>query len=172
MDFRPSNRILLPALTLVVSVALVGTAFAETIVIKEPEVRTIVTQAGYGDPVLVERDGDLWRVRSLDLDSDAEVTLFVNPEGEVLGASEVARERISKSTTTTTTTTTTTEAAPLTQPTSVAEVIREAGFHNVHDIDFADNRGVWIAEADDITGEDFELHVDPETGLIVHIEDD
>jgi hypothetical protein len=152
--------------------SLAGAAFAETIVIREPEVRAIVTQAGYGDPVLVERDGNLWRVHSLDNDSEADVTLFVNEQGKLLGASDVARERISKITTTTTTTTTTAGPEPLTEPTSVAEAIRDAGFHNVHDVDFSDHRGVWIAEADDITGEDFELHVDPATGLIVHIEDD
>jgi hypothetical protein len=175
MNLKPTNRVPSPALTraltLALTLALAGSALADTIVIKEPEVRTIVTQAGYGDPVLVVRDGNLWRVQSLDNDGADEVTLFVNQEGALLGASEVVRERISK-TTTTTTTTTTTEPERLTQPTSVAAVVREAGFHNVHDIDFSDNRGVWIAEADDITGEDFELHVDPETGLIVHIEDD
>jgi hypothetical protein len=168
MNLKFSMRVLPMAL----AVALAGAAFADTLVIKEPEVRAIVTQAGYGDPVLVERDGNLWRVQSLDNDSAAEVTLFVNQEGDVLGASEVARERISSTTTTTTTTTTRTEPERLTQPSSVAAVIRDAGFHNVHDVDFSDHQGVWIAEADDITGEDFELHVDPETGLIVHIEDD
>jgi hypothetical protein len=47
-----------------------------------------------------------------------------------------------------------------------------AGFHNVHDIDFLDSKGVWKAEADDITGEDYELHVDATSGRIVHLEDD
>lgn len=44
--------------------------------------------------------------------------------------------------------------------------------NNVHDIDYLGGQGLWKAEADDITGEDFELHVNPETGMIVHIEDD
>jgi hypothetical protein len=47
-----------------------------------------------------------------------------------------------------------------------------AGFRNVHDIDYLDSRGLWKLEADDISGEDYELHIEPNTGRIVHIEDD
>lgn len=156
-----------------VGMALVGTAFAETIVIKEPEVRTIVTEAGFADPILVVREGEYWRVRSPNGDGDTEVTLFINAEGEILGAAEVAQARISsKETTTTTTTTTTVEQADPVSHDEVTEIVLEAGFHNVHDIDFLDNKGVWKAEADDITGEDFALHIDPLSGLIIHIEDD
>ena len=54
----------------------------------------------------------------------------------------------------------------------VANVLREAGYDNVHDIEYLDDRGVWKAEADDARGEDFELHVDATTGEIVHFEDD
>ncbi len=153
--------------------ALTGSAMAETIVITEPEVRTIVVKEGYGDPILVERDGKMWRVKSIDNTSKGEVTLFVNDEGKVLGASEVARLRITETTTTTTKTTTTpaVKPTPVTEAT-VATTVMNAGFHNVHDIDFLDSKGVWKAEADDITGQDFELHVDATSGRIVHIEDD
>jgi hypothetical protein len=140
--------------------------------VQEPGVRTIVTRAGYGEPAVVVREGDLWRVESIDNDSDAEVTLFVNEEGEVLGASDVARQRIAAQSTTTTTTTTTTEPDRLTQPASVVTVIRDAGFHNVQGVEFSERQSVWIAEADDITGDDYELYIDPETGLIVRIEED
>jgi hypothetical protein len=150
--------------------ALSVSAIAGALVIKEPEVRTIITDAGYGDPVLIEMDGKLWRVKSIDNDSDAEVTLFVNQEGEILGAAEVVESRITKSTTTTTTIIENLPE-PLTES-SVATIVMNAGFHNVHDIDFLDGRGVWKAEADDISGEDYELHVNPHTGMIVHIEDD
>ncbi|HEX5786612.1 MAG TPA: PepSY domain-containing protein [Woeseiaceae bacterium] len=54
----------------------------------------------------------------------------------------------------------------------VSNVLREAGYDNVHDIEYLDDRGVWKAEADDATGEDFEVHVDGTTGEIVHLEDD
>jgi hypothetical protein len=145
-------------------------ALAGTLIIKEPEVKTIVTTAGYAEPLLIKQDGGLWRVKSLDNYSDTEVTIFVNNEGEILGASEVIESRIAEQTTTTTTTIKTLPE-PLNES-SVATIVMNAGFHNVHDIDYLDGRGVWKAEADDITGEDYELHVNPETGLIVHIEDD
>lgn len=157
-------------LAIPLSLMLGAPAVAETIIIEKPQVRTIVTEAGYAEPMLIEQDGDLWRVRSLDKANDAEVTLFVNQEGQILGAADVAETRITKTTTTTTTT-----VEPLPEPltrVSVATVVMNAGFHNVHDIDFLDSRGVWKAEADDITGEDYELHINPETGMIVHIEDD
>lgn len=153
--------------------ALTGSAVAKTIVITEPEVRTIVAQNGYGDPILIQRDGTMWRVKSIDNTSQNEVTLFVNAEGEVLAASDVARLRITETTTTTTKTSTTPMATPTTvTEATVATTVMNAGFHNVHDIDFLESKGVWKAEADDSTGEDFELHVDATTGRIVHIEDD
>ncbi|NND45004.1 MAG: hypothetical protein HKN58_06740 [Xanthomonadales bacterium] len=162
---------------LLMSTVLVGPALAATatVVLEEPEVRTIVTESGFGDPVLVVREEDLWRVRTTNGDNASEVTLFVNAKGEILGAGEVAKTRIATSeTTTTTTTTTTTEVNPQDTVThdEVASIVIDAGFHNVHDIDFLDRKGVWKAEADDVTGEDFALHIDPLTGLIVHIEDD
>jgi hypothetical protein len=147
--------------------ALAGAAAAETIVLAEPEVRTIITRAGYVEPLVIKRDRDLWRVHGVD-PAGREVTVFVDTNGELLGAADVTRTRVIETTTTTTT------AAPVPRgPISEAEVaavLIEAGFHNVHDVD---RRGdIWKAEADDITGEDFEIHIDARTGMIVHIEDD
>ena len=162
-------------LAIALGLALTGSAVAETIVINEPEVRTIVVKEGYGDPVLVERDGNLWRVQSRDNDSDSEVTVFVNSEGQVLGAADVARTRITETTTTTTTTSATPAPAPTPTPVTeatVTTVVMNAGFHNVHDIAFLDSQGVWKAEADDSSGADYELHVDATSGLLVHVEDD
>lgn len=144
--------------------ALSGAVAADTIVLSEPEVRTIVTRSGYAEPVQIERDSDLWRVRSLS-PAGQEVTLFVNADGQVLGASDVARTRLVQ----TTTTTTTRLPEPVTEG-DVAQILVEAGFHNVHDVDFEGD--VWKAEADDITGDDLEIHVDATTGAIVHVEDD
>jgi hypothetical protein len=159
-------------LALLLGMTLPASVLAATLVIKEPEVRAIVAEKGYHDPIVIERDGDFWRVVSYDNDSAAEVTVFVDERGEVLGAADVARTRITETTTTTTTTTAEPAVETVTQPSSVATIVRDAGFHNVHDIAYLDNRGVWKAEADDITGSDFELHVDPNTGMIVHVEDD
>lgn len=151
-------------LAIALGLALAGAAAAETIVLAEPEVRTIITKAGYGEPLVIKRDQELWRVRSVS-PAGQEVTLFVDAEGNLLGASDVARTRI------VTTTTTTTQMAPKPiGPSEVTSVLADAGFHNVHDVGL--KNGVWKAEADDITGEDFEIHVDASTGLIVHVEDD
>ena len=54
----------------------------------------------------------------------------------------------------------------------VSNVVRAAGYSNVHDIKYVEDRGVWTAEADDLTGDDFQLHVDATTGQIVHVEED
>lgn len=152
-------------------------ASADTIIVKEPQVRTIVTEAGYGEPLLIQREGDLWRVKSTDKNGNTNVTLFVDQQGNVLGAADVARTRVTQ-TTTTTETTTSEPGAVASAPqefvteAAVASIVADAGFHNIHDIDFLDNRGVWKAEADDVTGEDFEVHVDAMSGNIVHVEDD
>lgn len=157
------------------SLSLAASVAAETIVISEPEVRTIVVKEGYADPVSVVRDGDMWRVKSVRTNSPGEVTVFVDAEGKVLGAADVVRTRMTKTTTTTTVTPTASVPAPPPAPvteSAVEAIVINAGFHNVHDIDMLDRKGVWKAEADDSTGEDYELHVDAMSGLIVHIEDD
>ena len=147
------------------SLAFAGAAAAETIVLAEPEVRTIVTKAGYGEPVTIKREETLWRVRSLN-PAGQEVTLFVDDKGSVLGAADVARTRLVS---TTTTTTTSVPADPV-DAAEVTALLADAGFHDIHDVSLDD--GVWKAEADDITGDDLEIHVDANTGRIVHVEDD
>jgi len=158
-------------LTIALGLTLTGAAAAETIVLAEPEVRTIVTRSGYAEPLVLERDRELWRVRSVN-PAGEKVTLFVNAQGEILGGADVARTRIVETTTTTTTTQPAPEAVVIDRVDEgeVASVLFDAGFHNVHDVDF--QNGVWKAEADDITGEDLEVHIDATTGMIVHVEDD
>jgi hypothetical protein len=51
-------------------------------------------------------------------------------------------------------------------------VLEGAGYHDIHEIDWIDHRGVWKAEARDATGDDREIHVDPIDARIVHVEDD
>lgn len=157
------------------SLSLAGSVMAETIVINEPEVRTIVVKQGYADPISVVREGDMWRVKSVRSSSPGEVTVFVDSEGKILGAADVVRTRLTKTTTTTTTTVNPATPVPAPKPVTEAEVeaiVINAGFHNVHDIDMLNTKGVWKAEADDSAGEDYELHVDAMSGAIVHIEDD
>lgn len=54
----------------------------------------------------------------------------------------------------------------------VETVLLANGYHNVHDIDWLDHRGVWKAEARDGSGDDLEIHVDPIDARITHVEDD
>jgi hypothetical protein len=164
MNYKPIMLAVVAGLTLSV------TAAADTLVITEPQVRTIVTDAGYRDPIVIKQEGELWRVVSVDKDSDDNVTLFVNAKGEVLGAAAVTKTLITQPTASTTTVVVD-PANPMTES-SVATIVMNSGFHNVHDIDYLDGKGVWKAEADDITGEDYELHVNPTSGRIVHVEDD
>jgi hypothetical protein len=161
----------LSVLSIALSAALAGSALAETttttttVTIEEPEVRTIVTEAGYRNPTVIAHEGEIWRVESMDRDTDDDVTLFVTNDGKILGAAELYELKGPEFAIVT---------EPLTGPlneTSVTTVVSNAGFHNVHDIDYLDGKGVWKAEADDITGEDFEIHVDS-NGRIVHIEGD
>lgn len=45
-----------------------------------------------------------------------------------------------------------------------------AGYTNVHDVDYED--GIWNAEADDPTGKDVELKIDPKSGKVIGKEED
>ncbi|HJW46464.1 MAG TPA: PepSY domain-containing protein [Lysobacter sp.] len=45
-----------------------------------------------------------------------------------------------------------------------------AGYTNVHDVDYED--GIWNAEADDPTGKDVELKIDPGSGRVIGKEKD
>ena len=45
-----------------------------------------------------------------------------------------------------------------------------AGYTNVHDVDYED--GIWNAEADDPSGKDVELKIDPVTGKVIGKEKD
>lgn len=51
-------------------------------------------------------------------------------------------------------------------------VLEGAGYTDIHDIDWLENRVVWKAEARDASGDDREIHVDPIDARIVHVEDD
>ena len=51
-----------------------------------------------------------------------------------------------------------------------ARKLATAGYTNVHDVDYED--GIWNAEADDPTGKDVELKIDPSTGRVIGKEKD
>lgn len=63
-----------------------------------------------------------------------------------------------------------TPAPPAFGANDVHAILADAGFHDIHDVEYDDGR--WKAEARDATGEDYEVHIDPIDGRIVHLEDD
>ena len=50
--------------------------------------------------------------------------------------------------------------------------LSDAGYYNIHDIDWLSSQGVWKAEARDMSGDDLEIHVDPIDARVVYVEDD
>ena len=80
--------------------AMVGLSQAQdvrtTLTIEEPQVREMVITEGYDDPITIEREENLWRVKSTESGSNEEIVLFVDNDGNVLSASEVTTMRISQ----------------------------------------------------------------------------
>jgi hypothetical protein len=52
----------------------------------------------------------------------------------------------------------------------VRAALAAQGYTNVHDVDYED--GIWNAEADDPSGKDVELKIDPDTGKVMGQEKD
>lgn len=147
-------------LSISLGIAVNGIAIASTVVLSEPEVQTIITRAGYSQIQIIEQDGPLLRVLATD-QNNQKVTLFVNDQGEILGAAdtvELGMVAVSD------------RIQPPVSKDEVPKILMNAGFHNVHDIDLKNT--YWKAEADDIRGDDYEIHIALETGKIIHIEDD
>ncbi len=150
-------------LTTALGLGFAGTTTAETtVVLSEPKVKMIVTEAGYAEPEMIVKHGEIWRVKT-QKDTGNTVTLYVTPEGEIIGAAQAASQYelkvVEKP-----------DSEAAYTPEDVRQVLTEAGFHNIHDVDM--QNGTWKAEADDSSGEDYEIHIDVASGKIVHIEDD
>lgn len=122
----------------------------------------IVTEAGYAEPDVIVKHGEIWRVKTQKATGQI-VTLYVTPEGEVIGAARAASDYelkvVEKP-----------DSETAYTPEDVKQVLTEAGFYNIHDVDM--QNGTWKAEADDASGEDYEIHIEAASGKIVHIEDD
>jgi hypothetical protein len=114
---------------------------------------------------VIERDGELL-ARELITTALLKSVVFVDEQGDVLGA---RRARTGITETTTTTTTTTEPAARRSNAlSSVATIVRDAGF-TTSMTSPTSTIAACGKRKDDITGSDFELHVDPNTGMIVHV---
>ncbi|HLM52069.1 MAG TPA: PepSY domain-containing protein [Pseudoxanthomonas sp.] len=64
---------------------------------------------------------------------------------------------------------TNTQVSTLTED-DVKARLTAAGYSKVHDVDFED--GLWKAEADNALGNDVEVHLDPQDGRLLHVEND
>ena len=108
-----------------------------------PEVRAVLEAQGYTRINDVEFDDGMWKADARSADGQR-VELRIDPAtGKVYPEDAVARLG---------------EA-------DVRAKLAAAGYSNVHDVEFDD--GVWTAEAEDESGNDVELTLDPDTGRVV-----
>lgn len=128
-----------------------GVAFAQTAP-KEPlteaQVRAKLTEQGYTNVNDVKFEDGVWKADARSAEGNRiDVRLdaktgAVYPEKQVANLSEA----------------------------DVRARLSAAGYTNVHDVDFED--GIWNAEADDPSGKDVELKLDPATGKVIGKEKD
>lgn len=114
----------------------------------EPQVRAALEAKGYTSVNDVKfRDG-MWKADARSADGQR-VDLRIDAKtGEVYPEDEVAE--LSEA--------------------DVRAKLTVAGYSNIHDVDFDD--GLWKAEADDASGDDFKVTLDPKTGQVVGKEKD
>ena len=101
----------------------------------------------------------------------ADTVVITDPKAVQTTESADSSRSHTSETTTTTTTTAPAIATPVTEA-SVATILMNAGYHDVHDIELKKHKGVWKAKADNVSGDDMDIQVDATTGRIVHVEED
>ncbi|WP_411833460.1 PepSY domain-containing protein [Pseudoxanthomonas mexicana] len=114
----------------------------------EPQVRALLAENGYTDIDDIDFEDGMWEADATSADGKR-VDVRVNPSnGNILADAQVSRFS---------------EA-------DIKARLAAAGYSRIHDVDFDD--GIWKAEADNANGDDVEIHLDPQTGEIIHVEDD
>lgn len=120
-----------------------GQAVAADKSMTAPQVRAALEAQGYTKVNDVEFDDGMWTADARSADGQR-VELRIDPAtGKVFPEDRVAQVG---------------EA-------DVRAKLAAAGYGNVHDVDFDD--GVWTADAEDASGKDVKLTIDPATGEIV-----
>lgn len=108
-----------------------------------PQVRATLEAQGFTNVNDVEFDDGMWKADARSADGQR-VELRIDPAtGKVFPEDRVAKLG---------------EA-------DVRAKLTAAGYGNIHDVEFDD--GVWTAEADDASGKEHKMTLDPETGEIV-----
>ena len=143
------NQLLAFALALAVS----GSAFAQAApantgsALTEADVRALLANAGYTEVNDVEFKEGVWTADGKSADGN-HIEVKVGNDGKILPDKAVAT--ISKD--------------------EIIIKAQEAGYKNVHDVDF--EGGVWKVEAEMADGTDVELKMDPNDGRILGSEQD
>jgi uncharacterized membrane protein YkoI len=140
-------------LALSIALAFSGAAFAQAVPantgspLTEADVRAALANDGYSEINDVEFKEGVWTADAKSADGN-HVELKIDSDGKVIPDKNVAT--ISKD--------------------QVIIIAQEAGYKNVHDVDF--EGGVWKVEAERADGTDVELKMDPNDGHILGSEAD
>jgi uncharacterized membrane protein YkoI len=140
-------------LTLAVALAMAGTAGAQAVrpntgsALTEADVRALMANQGYTEINDVEFKEGVWTADGKSADGN-HVEVKVDNTGKIVADDNVAT--ISKD--------------------QIIVKAQEAGYKNVHDVEF--EGGVWKVEADMADGTDVELKMDPNDGHIMGSEAD
>lgn len=143
---RSKLSVLIALSAVAVSPAIAQTQATDTMT--EPQVRQILADKGYTRIDDLDFEDGMWETDATSANGNR-VDVRVNPRtGEVLADNMVS---------------TLSEA-------DVKAKLAAAGYSKVHDVDFDD--GMWKAEAEESNGNDVEIHLDANSGEIVHVEND
>ena len=141
------------SLALALSLAFTGAAFAQTAPantgspLTEADVRALMAEQGYTEINDVEFKEGVWTADGKSADGN-HVEVKVDNTGKIIADANVAK--ITKD--------------------QIIIKAQEAGYKNVHDVDF--EGGVWKVEAEMADGTDVELKMDPDDGHILGSEQD
>lgn len=113
-----------------------------------PQVRAALEAKGYTSVNDIEFEDGMWKADARSADGQRVDLKIDATTGEVYPEDEVAE--LSEA--------------------DVRAKLTVAGYSNIHDVDF--DNGLWKAEADDASGEDFEVTLDPKTGKVIGKEKD
>ena len=141
------------SLALALSLTFAGAAFAQAAPantgspLTEADVRALMTEQGYTEINDVEFKEGVWTADGKSADGN-HVEVKVDNTGKIIADANVAK--ITKD--------------------QIIIKAQEAGYKNVHDVDF--EGGVWKVEAEMADGTDVELKMDPDDGHILGSEQD
>ncbi|MET0288078.1 MAG: PepSY domain-containing protein [Pseudoxanthomonas sp.] len=139
---------LLLAPLMALSVSAVAQQSAAATSLTEPQVRDLLTKAGYTQIDDLDFEDGMWETDATSGDRKR-VDVRVDPANGQVHA-EALVSQLSEN--------------------DIKAKLATAGYSNVHDVDFDD--GLWKAEAERADGKDVEIHLAANDGRILHVEND